>query len=343
MVLPRRRHAATLGALLAAGLLAAIVVVVTSGRGSVGSPGAGRGHPATATRTGSSGTSVPRERSRSTSDPPTTDPTAQVPPPPGAGRLEFADRFGGSRLDRSKWNTYITSAAASGRPWNANGHGGSGPATNQAVVDLEYDLPSQIEVRGGLRIKAVHQATPGMLGTAAITYPWRSGAVSTYGKFQFDGGYLQVEAKVPTAPGMWPGLFLLPGAAMAGAPDTYEIDLLEGGYLGKAPPEQNVAWHLHTPQGVVGGVTDVDTNLSGGVHTYGLAWVPGKSLTWYFDGRAVGKVTSAEAPVPSEPMELILDLQVAGPATRSFHSLPDARTPSAATMLVKGVQVYALR
>ena len=210
-------------------------------------------------------------------------------------------------------------------------------------MDLEYDLPSQIAVRGGLRITAVHKATPGMLGTTAITYPWRSGAVSTYGKFQFDGGYLQVEAKVPTAPGMWPGLFLLPGAAMAGAPDAYEIDLLEGGYRGKGTPAENVAWHLHTPQGVVGGVTDVGANLSGAVHTYGLAWLPGRSITWYFDGRVVGKVTSAQVPIPNEPMELIMDLQVAGPATGSFHSLPDSSTPQGATMVVKGVQVYALR
>ena len=41
-------------------------------------------------------------------------------------------------------------------------------------------------------------------------------------------------------------------------------------------------------------VTGVD--LTAGYHTYGLAWDPGQSLTWYLDGKEIAEITSAEAP-----------------------------------------------
>lgn len=260
---------------------------------------------------------------------------------PNGAPLAFSAGFSGTSLLRSKWNPFVTDAAAAGQPWNTNGRGGSTPANSHNLQDYEYDLPRQVHVDHELRIVAQRRPTAGMLGPAALTYPWRSGAVSTYGKFEFDGGFLEVVARMPTAPGMWPSVFLLPGYSMAGQPDADEIDLFEGGYTGKGPAADNVAWHLHTAKGVAGGVTDVGTSLSSGFHTYALDWVPGKSITWYFDGRTVGRVTSAQLPVPNEPMELILDLQVANPATASFHTLVGSSTPSTDTMVVRRVVVYS--
>ena len=260
---------------------------------------------------------------------------------PNGAPLAFVATFSGSSLSRSKWNPYITDAAASGQPWNSNGQGGSSPAGGPDLQDLEYDLPSQVRVDGGLQLTARRQATPGVLGNGPLTYPWRSGAVSTYGKFEFDGGYLSVTARMPTGSGLWPSVFLLPGYSMAGHPDGNEIDLFEGGYLGQGPPADNVAWHLHVSGRVVGGVVDVGTRLSAGYHTYGLDWVPGKSITWYFDGRRIAQVTSATVAIPNEPMELIVDLQVANSATASFHDQVDAATPSTATMDVRRIAVYS--
>lgn len=188
---------------------------------------------------------------------------------------------------------------------------------------------------------AERRPTPGMLGASPLTYPWRSGVVSTYGKFEFDGGYLAVTARMPTAQGMWPSLFLLPGQGVAGERGISEIDLFEGGYLGAGPASETDAWHVHTAAGVVGGVVDTGTRLSAGFNTYALDWVPGRSITWYFDGRKIAQVTSARVPIPSEPMELVVDLQVANPATASFHTVATSATPGRDTMVVRRVVVYS--
>ena len=57
------------------------------------------------------------------------------------------------------------------------------------------------------------------------------------------------------------------------------------------------------------------TDLGAAYHVYGLKWVPGQSLTWYVDGTQIGQVTSAQAPIPDDPMELIVALDVASPST----------------------------
>lgn len=275
------------------------------------------------------------------SGPPTTSAAHAAPPPRRAGPLVFSDAFRRHGLNPAKWDDFITSAAAQGQPWNSNGAGGSAPAGRVAVTDLEYDLPQQVTIGDGLQIRAQRQSTSEVVDGHAVTFPWRSGAVSTYGKFEFDGGYLSVRAKMPTAPGMWPGVFLLPGYSQAGQPDTEEIDLFEGGYTGQGPSADNYAWHLHTPQGIVGGVTDVGTDLSSGFHTYALDWVPGQSITWYFDGHEVGKVTSAQMTIPNEPMEVVVDLQVAAPGTSSFHTLPGPTTPPSSTLVVQQMAVHS--
>src|SRR6202035_5800539 len=41
------------------------------------------------------------------------------------------------------------------------------------------------------------------------------------------------------------------------------------------------------PEGTAfGGVTDTDTNLTLGFNTYGIDWVPGKSITYYVNSKS---------------------------------------------------------
>ncbi|MGA2520237.1 MAG: glycoside hydrolase family 16 protein [Acidimicrobiales bacterium] len=252
-------------------------------------------------------------------------------PPPGYPTEIFGDSFSGTALDTSKWSTFITSNAAHGWPWSSDGAGGSGSSAGD--FDAEYFEPGQVSVDNGLSLTAVRGSTrPG--------YTWTSGVVCTYGKFQFDGGYVQIKAKAPAGDGMWPGLWLLPGPGGT-AGDNFELDMFEGGYTGNgANPADNDAWHLHTPSGVVGGVTNTGANLTAGYHVYGVAWVPGQSVTWYLDGVQVGRVTSAQVPIPDEPMELILDLQVADSAAQGWITTDDATTPSPSVLQVAAVAVY---
>ena len=260
--------------------------------------------------------------------------TGSMPAPPGYSHKVFEDSFRRSRLNKRKWDSDITSKAANGQPWNSDGSGGSG--INPGGYNAEYFRPSHLSVHDGLTLTAVR-------GSTRSGYAWTSGVVSTYGKFQFDGGYVQIKAKMPAGDGMWPGLWLLPGPGGRGG-DNFELDIFEGNYIGNgANPNDNDAWHLHTVSATQGGVTNVGSSLAGGYHIYGINWIPGQSITWYLDGKPVGILTSAQTPIPNEPMELIMDLQVASGTAAGWITTTDASTPSPSTMEIAEVQVYRSR
>jgi beta-glucanase (GH16 family) len=254
--------------------------------------------------------------------------------------LVFSDDFSGTKLNSANWNTFVTSNGAHGVPWNTNNHGGSGLQNPALVANSEYYLPSQVQVDDGLTLVADETPTPGMLVKTPKTYPWRSGALSTYGKFEFSGGYVQIVAKTPSGPGMWPSMWMLPGPNATNGDDV-EIDMFEGGYYGNGvDPLDNFSWHLHTPQGLEGGITNVGVNLSAGFHTYGLQWDPGQYMKWYFDGQLVGQVTQKQASIPVEPMELLINLAVANGASAAYRTLPNASTPTTDQFQVQKVQIY---
>ncbi len=202
--------------------------------------------------------------------------------PPGFSHRIFEDAFVGRKLNTRRWNTYITSKAAGGAPWNGDGRGGSG--SSPGGFNSGYFEPSQISVDNGLTLRAVR-------GSARAGFAWTSGVVSTYRKFQFDGGYVQIKAEVPGGDGMWPGLWMLPGPGGTGG-DNYDFDIFEGNYIGNAvSPNDNYAWNLHSTTQTVGGLTNTGANLTAGYHVYGMNWIPGRSITWYLDGREVGQIT----------------------------------------------------
>jgi beta-glucanase (GH16 family) len=256
--------------------------------------------------------------------------------------LIFSDHFQGTTLDASKWNSYVTSRAGNGRPWNdplpdPNG-GGSGIGCQYSA---QYYLPSQVRTGNGLELTASRDPTTGRCSEtdASSTFPWRSGAVSTYNHFEFDGGYVAVTMDAPSGNGMWPALWMLPGPG-GGHGDDAEIDLQEGGFAPPGPGNETYAWHLRNATTTSGGAVDTRTDLTSGYHTYALNWVPGKSITWFFDSHQIATLTSAQADIPNEPMELIMDLAVATPAAASWHPTYDPSTPSPATMRVASVQVW---
>jgi beta-glucanase (GH16 family) len=274
----------------------------------------------------------------------TATPTGSLSAPSGftASDLVFGDGFAGTSLSASSWNTFITSNAANGYPWFSNGQGGSGIG-GPYVAD--YDMPYEVSVNNGLTLNAVQQsivASNRVNGvTANQTFPWTSGVVSTYGKMEFDGGYLQISMKEPGGDGSWPSLWLLPGKGAGSVGDNYEIDIQQGGFTsGSANPDDTFAYHLHTPNGTFGGVVDTGVDLTAGYHTYAINWVPGKSITWYLDGREIGQVTSAQAPIPNEPMELIMNDGVANSAASGWRTTLDSSTPQSMPMHIGGVQLY---
>jgi beta-glucanase (GH16 family) len=276
--------------------------------------------------------------------PTTTTGTMAAPAGYSASQLEFNETASGSSINPAYWNTFLTSNAAQGAPWNTNGSGGSTPAGSSPNYDAEYDLPGQItESNGVIDIRATETPTPGFIGNTPTVFPFASGALSSYGRFQFDGGYLQVEAKMPAGAGMWPALWMLPGPGGTSG-DNYEIDLFEGGADDGGPGTSSsdmFSWHLHTPSGTVGADTNTNVNLTTSFNTYGLKWIPGQSITWYLNGNVIGTITSAQASIPNEPMELLVNLEVANSNASEWHSVYNSSTPTVNDMLISGVQVYS--
>ena len=223
----------------------------------------------------------------------------------------------------------MTSKAANGYPWTPGPGGGSALGSTYA----DYDEPSAVSVHGGLDLHA-------SAGSSKPGYSWTSGVVTTYGHFEFDGGYLQVRAKMPTANGDWPAIWMLPGPGANTSTDNFEIDLVEAGMTAGYPADQNLSYHVHEQPAAWGGNFDTGVNLGGGFHTYGLDWVPGQSITWYFDGRQVAQVTSAQFTIPNEPMEIILNNGMANSSTSAWHTTVDGSTGTSSDMLVSSVQVY---
>jgi beta-glucanase (GH16 family) len=229
-------------------------------------------------------------------------------------------------VDLSTWNTFLTDAATNGSSWNPDSAGGSG--LNAGGYDAESFLPSHVWMAGaGVTVIA----TP---STARPGYQFASGVLTSYGHAQFDGGTIQVEARMPDmTTGAWPSLWLLPAA---GDTQNDEIDIFEGGLTFYDNANHNFSGFIHTDGHQTGSTVDVDTDLARGVHTYTISWVPGTSVTWYLDGRRVSQVTSAQTRIPSGPMQLVIDTAVATQQASSWHTV----TTGAGTyaMQVLGVQ-----
>jgi beta-glucanase (GH16 family) len=199
---------------------------------------------------------------------------------PGTWRLAWSDDFSGPALDTSKWST---------------GWFGSGvtPPVNSQEQDC-YD-PSQVNTAGGnLNLTAIAKAQT----VNGRSFPYTSGIVTTMGKFTFTHGAVEARINLSGTNGKidnWPA-FWADGTGTW--PMTGELDVMEGlgGYA---------AYHFHSLSGGPG--ADVSGNYTGW-HTYAADWQPGV-VTYYYDGHAVGQITTG---ITSNPMYLILNDAVGG-------------------------------
>ncbi|MFF3306426.1 family 16 glycosylhydrolase [Streptomyces sp. NPDC002952] len=250
----------------------------TSGTGSTTTP--------TPTPTASTPASTPTQSPRPA---PTATPTPSAPssaPPSnaaapvgiaGAWRPVFSDEFNGTQLDGSKWNSnwFGCSECDTKPPNSAEGSAYS---------------PSQVTVGdGSLHLKLIAKPTT----VSGKTYPNVSGLVTSNGKAQFTYGAFEARIYTPssgTQMANWPS-FWLDGQNW---PTDGELDVLEG--LGGS-----ACYHFHSTAGGPGGCAS--GNYSGGWHTFGAEWKQG-SVTYYYDGKQVGQITSG---VTSAPMYLILN------------------------------------
>ncbi|GAA2487788.1 hypothetical protein GCM10010276_27860 [Streptomyces longisporus] len=224
-------------------------------------------------------TSTPTATSTATAGEPSSAPSTTVAAPlgiPGTWRNVFSDEFDGTNLDGSKWNP--------------NWLGCSGCVTPPVNSSEEAAYsPSQVSVSGGyLHLKAIQQSTT----VNGKTHPYVSGLVESNGKAQFTYGAFEARIYTPasgTQIANWPA-FWTDGQNW---PTDGEMDVMEG-LSGSA------CYHFHSPAGGPGGCAPGSYT---GWHTYGAEWKPG-AVTYYYDGKQVGQITSG---ITSAPMYLILN------------------------------------
>jgi beta-glucanase (GH16 family) len=229
---------------------------------------------------------------------PPARPTGNVP---GRWHLVFSAVFTGRALSRAGWS----------KGWL--GPGITPPVDRQ---ELECYAPGNVTVAGGaLQLSLIRQAH----SCGGRVRPYTSGLVNTDGKFEFTHGFMQARIWLPGRSGgrivNWPAFW----ADGQNWPQDGEIDVLEG-LGGKA------CWHFVNPATVRGGCAA--GTFGNGWHTFGADWEP-RSITYYYDGRAVGTIKSG---ITHAPMYLILNN-----ATARLYRIP-LRVP--ADMRIAYVRVW---
>jgi beta-glucanase (GH16 family) len=195
----------------------------------------------------------------------------------GSWHIAFDDEFQGSTLDTNKWST---------------GWFGSGITGGVKPNEPECNDPRQVVVSGGelhLTLAAKRDSCNGS------QHSYASGIVTTFGKFTFTYGFVEVRARLPASYGRiadWPGIW---ADGLGTWPTTGELDVVEG-IGGQA------CWHFHDSSGDPGSCSTTD--YAGGWHTYGADWEPGY-VTFYYDGKRIATLTQG---ITGAPMYLILGL-----------------------------------
>lgn len=242
-----------------------------------------------------------------------------TPPSPGNkhGKLVFQANFNGTTLNPAIWATCYYWAPKGG-------------CTNSSTGEYEWYMPSQVKVSGGLLHLVADRKS--VLGTGknnkAKEYYCRSGMATTLPGFNFEYGDIQVVARIPYSPGLWPAIWL----AASNNQWPPEMDILEHWANSN---KYYVNFHAISPTKVHGKKDWTGTNfafspdLSVGWHTFGLYWTP-TSLVWYIDGK---KMLSESKYIPHQKMYLILNLaEYTNP--KKFSNTCNG------SMLVKSVRVW---
>jgi beta-glucanase (GH16 family) len=181
------------------------VAIATSGIGALVALGAGieAAAPAAGTQTSLAAFAHGAERA------------ARAVPRPPRGKPAFDATFRGTRLNTKIWDRCY--------PKLKNYRGGCRNWGNSE--EREWYLPSQVRVSGGVvHLIARRRTTVGTTKTGKKrVYGCRSGMITSYPRFKFKYGFVQVVAKIPHAKGLWPALWL-PAADGKYPP---EIDMLE--------------------------------------------------------------------------------------------------------------------
>jgi len=268
--------------------------VTQATRGASASPSASASHTAKASPKASPKASA-KSSPKATASPKTSKSAAashtaaapSVLTVPAGWKLTFDPSFSGTQLDTGTWATCYDWAT---KP--------SVGCDNNPTAEKEWYIPSQVNVGGGtLNLVAKQETTQGLsTGGTPQTYTCRSGMVTSKPGFNFTYGLIQISAKLPYGPGLWPALWL------AATNDQWppELDIMEHWY---SEPQAKVYDHTIGKE-YIGGAVPTPTNLSTSFNTYSLLWTKDR-VTWYLDGQQVFTTTDR---VPQQAMYFIANV-----------------------------------
>ena len=141
-------------------------------------------------------------------------------------QLAWEDTFGGTALDRAKWNVRIGnwSISEDGTPL-APGWG------NNEQQYYRDDAQNLFVGNDRLTIRALRQTSPVQFGQRV---PYTSAKIDTRGLFSFCYGKVEFRARCPLGTGLWPAVWMMPEDHVYGPwARSGEIDILEA--MGRCP------------------------------------------------------------------------------------------------------------
>ena len=203
--------------------------------------------------------------------------------PPVGFELKLAEDFSGAEINTELWNT---SLKVFGR-WGDRYHNDS---------YLNYLSDEDVLLEGGLlRLRAEQRSVEG--DNPPGVYDYSAGMVSSHDKFSFLYGYIEIRAKFPGGPGVWPAFWLMPQSHQW----PPEFDIAEY-YAGRKMMHLGLC-HGDFPEINWDSGGNDDVAFEQGWYTYGLLWMPGRAV-WTQNG--VVKRETSGPHVPNIPMYIIL-------------------------------------
>lgn len=234
--------------------------------------------------------------------------------------LIFSDEFNSSPVDTTKWSPCIY--------WGITKDG-----CYENLSQLEWYKTSNSTIANDLlTIQARKETTKTQKGTFAytsglITSDRNTSDTTVPVKFDFQYGYAEIRAKVPTGKGLWPAFWMLPTDHSNG-----EIDIME--ILGDHPETNYMTYHWGNGQSIGGSWSISGTDFSKDFHTYAVDWNP-DSIVWYIDGVERYRLSDASI-IPQKRLDLIANLQIGG----SWAGNPDRNTVFPANYDIDYIRVW---
>lgn len=233
------------------------------------------------------------------------------------------------------WSDEFTESAVNTNYWQYDlGNGGWGNNELECYTDS-----NAIVANGYLQIQAKKENVV----YNGVTSNYTSSRMNTAGKFSFEYGRVDIRAKLPVQPGMWPALWFLGNDfGTAGWPGCGETDLME--LVGSNP--HLVTGSIHWLQGNnAEGTLNNTYTLPGGAdysqkfHVFSLVWTPAQ-ITMYVDDMAYMTVSSTSISSGTwpfnQPQFMIFNVAVGG----DWPGPPTAQTTFPETMYVDYVRVF---